>query len=113
MPLNKKGNWIDTRKKVGLVSQDYAKIEVVDFDEAPSRITYLEAIRQLHGLFCLLKFKLYQMDVKSSFLNSYLEVEVSLNASNDLNNIYDVILEDNGIIMIVQIYVDYIVFGRI
>lgn len=50
------------------------------------------------------------MDVKISFLNRYLEVEVNHNSSNDANNIEGVIVKDNGILMIVQIYVDDIVF---
>ncbi|KAK2426713.1 putative mitochondrial protein [Trifolium repens] len=36
----------------------------------------LESIRLLLGVACILKFKLYQMDVKSAFLNGYLQEEV-------------------------------------
>ena len=36
----------------------------------------LESIRLLLGVACLLKFRLYQMDVNSSFLNGYLNEEV-------------------------------------
>lgn len=66
----------------------------------------------LLGLFCLVKFKLYQMKVKSAFLNRYLKVEVNHDVSNDVNNMEGVIVKDNGIPMIVQIYVDDIMFWR-
>ena len=45
------------------------------------RITYapvarLEAIRLLLAFACYMNFKLYQMDVKSAFLNGYILEEV-------------------------------------
>lgn len=50
--------------------------EEVDFDETITLIVRLKAIRLLVGISCLLKFKLYQMDVKNAFLNGYLNEEV-------------------------------------
>lgn len=54
VPLNKKSNDIVIRKKAELVAQDYAQIKGVDFVEASSPITRLEAIKLLLRLFCLL-----------------------------------------------------------
>jgi hypothetical protein len=39
-------------------------------------VARLESIRLLLGVSCILKFKLFQMDVKSAFLNGYLNEEV-------------------------------------
>ncbi|MCI01763.1 gag-pol polyprotein, partial [Trifolium medium] len=54
----------------------YAQIEGVDFDEMFAPVARLESIRLLLGVACILKFKLFQMDVKSAFLNGYLNEEV-------------------------------------
>jgi hypothetical protein len=57
------------RNKAWLVAQGYAQIEGVDFDETFALIALLESIRILLSISCHLGFKLYQMDVKSAFLN--------------------------------------------
>ena len=48
----------------------------MDFDETFPPITRIESIRVLLILACHSKFKLYQMDVKSAFLNGFLKEEV-------------------------------------
>ena len=39
-------------------------------------VARIESIQILHALACHLKFKLYQMDVKSAFLNGFVKEEV-------------------------------------
>ncbi|WJX83726.1 hypothetical protein P8452_66368 [Trifolium repens] len=65
-----------TRNKARLVAQGYTQIEGLDFDETFAPVARLESIRLLLGVACILKFKSYQMDVKSAFLNGYLQEEV-------------------------------------
>lgn len=65
-----------TRNKARLVAQGYTQIEGVDFDETFSPVARLESIRLLLGISCMMKFKLFQMDVKCAFLNRYLNEEV-------------------------------------
>src|ERR1044072_4960944 len=65
-----------TRNKARLVAQGYTQIEGIYFDETFAPVARLESIRLLLGVSCLLKFRLYQMDVKSVFLNGYLNEEV-------------------------------------
>ena len=48
----------------------------MDFDETFAPIARLESIKILLAIACHLNFKLYQMDVKSSFLNGMLQEEV-------------------------------------
>lgn len=64
------------RNKARLVAQGYSQIDGVDYEEIFAQVTRLESIRLLIGMVCHLKFKLYQMDVKSAFLNGYLKEEV-------------------------------------
>ncbi|CAM9000216.1 unnamed protein product [Rhodiola kirilowii] len=65
-----------TRNKARLVAQGYSQIEGIDFDETFAPVARLEAIRLLLALACHLKFRLFQMDVKSAFLNGFLNEEV-------------------------------------
>ena len=71
---NEEGNII--RNKTRLVAQGYNQVEGVNFDETFSPIARIESTRVLLALACHLKFKLYQMDVKSAFLNGFLNEEV-------------------------------------
>jgi hypothetical protein len=62
--------------KACLVTQGYTQIEGVDFDEIFAPMARLESIRIMLSIACHLRFKLYQMDVKSTFLNGILQEEV-------------------------------------
>jgi hypothetical protein len=64
------------RNKARLVSQGYTQIERVDFDETFAPVARLESIRILLSIAYHLGFKLYQMGVKSAFLNDILQEEV-------------------------------------
>jgi hypothetical protein len=59
-----------------LVAQGYNQVEGLDFGETFAPITHLEAIRILLAFATSKGFKLYQMDVKSAFLNSVIQEEV-------------------------------------
>ena len=48
-------------------------MEGVNYDETFSPIARMESIRILLALACHLKFKFYQMDVKTAFLNGFLK----------------------------------------
>ena len=62
--------------KARLVAQGYFQVEGVDFDETFAPIAHMESIRVLLALACHLKFKLYEMDVKTTFLNAFLKEDV-------------------------------------
>ena len=64
------------RNKSRLVAQCYTRVEGVDFDETFASVARLESIRILLAIASHLYFKLYQMDVKSAFLNRMLQEEV-------------------------------------
>ena len=51
-------------------------MEGIDFDETFAPISRMEAIQMFLPYTCSRKIKVYQMDVKSSFLNGELEEEV-------------------------------------
>ena len=72
-PDNEHGQVV--RNKARLVAQGYTQVEGIDFDETFAPVARLEAIRILlasnhHNIL------LYQMDVKSAFLNGKIEEEV-------------------------------------
>jgi hypothetical protein len=67
---------IITKNKARLVAQGYTQVEGLDFEETFAPVPRLESIRLLLVVACILKFNLYQMDVKSAFLNGYLHEEV-------------------------------------
>ena len=51
-------------------------MEGLDFRETYASVARLEAIRILLAYACAYNIKLYQMDVKSAFLNGYVNEEV-------------------------------------
>jgi len=65
-----------TRNKARLIAQGYTQVEGLAFDETFAHVARLESIRLLLGVTCILKFKLFEMDVKNVFLNGYLNEEV-------------------------------------
>ena len=62
--------------KARLVAQGYSQMEGVDYDATFAPVTRMESIRILLALACHLKFKLYQMDVKTTFLNGLLKKDI-------------------------------------
>jgi hypothetical protein len=71
--LNKQDqDGIVVRNKARLVAQGYTQVEGLDFGETYVPIVRLEAIRILLAYACAHNIKLYQMDVKSAFLNGYI-----------------------------------------
>ncbi|KAH9670992.1 CCHC-type domain-containing protein [Citrus sinensis] len=64
------------RNKARLVAQGYNQEEGIDFDETFAPVARLESIRTLLVYACHKDFILYQMDVKSAFLNGYIMEEV-------------------------------------
>ena len=64
------------RNKARLVASGYSQMEGVDYDETFASVARMESIRILLDLACHLRFKLYQMDVKTTFLNGLLEEDV-------------------------------------
>ena len=64
------------RNKARLVAQGYNQEEGIDFDETFAPVARLESIRMLLAFACHKNFTLYQMDVKSAFLNGYIMEEV-------------------------------------
>jgi len=59
-----------------LVAQGYTQVKGLDFGETYASVARLEAIRILLAYACAYNIKLYQMDVKSAFLNGYINEEV-------------------------------------
>jgi hypothetical protein len=65
-----------TRNKSRLVCKGYAQIEGINFEETFSTVVRMETIHFLLAYACSENVKVYQMDVKSAFLNGEIEEEV-------------------------------------
>ena len=59
-----------------MVAKDYNQEERIDFNETFAPIARLEEIRLLLAYASSMDIKLYQMDVKSAFLNGIINEEV-------------------------------------
>ena len=59
-----------------MVAQGYNQQEGIDYDETYAPVARLEAIRLLVDFASFKGFILYQMDVKTAFLNGKLQEEV-------------------------------------
>ncbi|KAJ3702073.1 hypothetical protein LUZ61_005778 [Rhynchospora tenuis] len=72
--LDEYGNVV--RNKARLVAQGYKQQEGIDFEETFAPVARLESIRMLLAYAANKGFTLFQMDVKSAFLNGWIEEEV-------------------------------------
>ncbi|GJT66243.1 retrovirus-related pol polyprotein from transposon TNT 1-94 [Tanacetum coccineum] len=73
---NQNENDIVSGNKARLVAQGYNQQEGIDYDETYAPVAILESIRILFAYTCAQNFKLFQMDVKSAFLNGFINEEV-------------------------------------
>jgi hypothetical protein len=64
------------RNKARLVAQGFSQVEGLHFEETFAHVAHLEAIRILLAFTAFKGFKLYQMDVKSAFLNGVIQEEI-------------------------------------
>nr|GEU47589.1 copia protein [Tanacetum cinerariifolium] len=67
-------NGVVSRNKARLVTQGYNQ-KGIDYDETYALVARFESIRILLAYACALDFKLFQMDVKSAFLNGLINKE--------------------------------------
>ncbi|GJY59313.1 retrovirus-related pol polyprotein from transposon TNT 1-94 [Tanacetum coccineum] len=64
------------QRTLRIVAQGYNQQEGVDYDETYALVARLESIRILLAYACALDFKLFQMDIKSAFLNGFINEKV-------------------------------------
>ncbi|GJZ90433.1 retrovirus-related pol polyprotein from transposon TNT 1-94 [Tanacetum coccineum] len=69
-------NGIVSRNKARLVAQGYNQQKGIDYDETYALVARLESIRILLAYAYALYFKLFQINVKSAFLNGFINEEV-------------------------------------
>jgi hypothetical protein len=74
------------RNKAHLVAQGYSQVEGLDFGETFAPVARLETIRILLAFVASKGFKLYQMDVKSAFLNGVIQEEVYVRQPPDFES---------------------------
>ncbi|GJR02841.1 putative ribonuclease H-like domain-containing protein [Tanacetum coccineum] len=122
------------RNKARLVAQGNTQEEGIDYDEVFAPVTRIEAIRLFLAYASYMGFIVYQMDVKSAFLYGTIEEEVEKalyglhqapRAWYETLSTYLIengfrrgtidktlfIKKDKGDILLVQVYVDDIIFG--
>jgi len=69
-------NGIVIKNKARLVAKGYNQLEGIDYEETFAPVARMEAIRIFLAFATYMNFKVYQMDVKSAFLNGSLKEEV-------------------------------------
>ncbi|WVZ58297.1 hypothetical protein U9M48_008580, partial [Paspalum notatum var. saurae] len=74
------------RNKVRLEAQGFCQKEGIDYEETFASVARLEAIRILLAFAASKGFKLQQMDVKSAFLNGFIEEKVYVRQPPDFES---------------------------
>ncbi|GJX81136.1 retrovirus-related pol polyprotein from transposon TNT 1-94 [Tanacetum coccineum] len=72
------------RNKAHLVAKGYSQQEGIDFEESFAPVARLEAVGLFVAYAAHKSFPVYQMDVKTTFLNSPLKEEVYVNQLDGL-----------------------------
>ncbi|GJT26497.1 putative ribonuclease H-like domain-containing protein [Tanacetum coccineum] len=113
---DKKG--IVIRNKARLVAQGYTQEEGIDYDEVFAPVAKIKAIRLFLAYASFKDFVVYQMDVKSALLYGKIEEEVYVCQPPGFEDPYfpDRVYKVEkalykGDILLVQVYVDDIIFG--
>ncbi|GJV02349.1 putative ribonuclease H-like domain-containing protein [Tanacetum coccineum] len=106
------------RNKARLVAQGHRQEEGIDYDEVFAPVARLEAIRLFLAFASYMGFIVYQMDVKSAFLYGTIEEEVYVSQPPEKHGYKRgtidktlFIRRNKKDIMLVQVYVDDIIFG--
>jgi hypothetical protein len=126
-----------TRNKARLVAKGYAQVAGLDFEETFAPVARLESIRILLAYAAHHSFRLFQMDLKSAFLNGpikeevYVEQPLGFEDDRYPDHVYECLKDFliansfkvgkadptlftktcDGDIFVCQIYVDNIIFG--
>ncbi|GKC55054.1 retrovirus-related pol polyprotein from transposon TNT 1-94 [Tanacetum coccineum] len=106
------------KNKARLVARGYRQEEGIDFEESFAPVARLEAIRIFLAFAAHMNMVIYQMDVKTAFLNGNLREEVYVSQPDgfvdpDIRSVDPTLFirrEGNELIL-VQIYVDDIIFA--
>ncbi|GJS03140.1 putative ribonuclease H-like domain-containing protein [Tanacetum coccineum] len=99
------------RNKARLVAQGHTQEEGIDYDEVFAPVARIEAIRIFLAYASYMGFMVYQMDVKSAFLYGQIEEEVYVCQLPGFEDPEHPDKVYKGHILLVQIYVDDIIFG--
>ncbi|GJS85022.1 putative ribonuclease H-like domain-containing protein [Tanacetum coccineum] len=116
------------RNKARLVAQGHRQEEGIDYEEVFAPVARIEAIRLFLAYASFMGFLVYQMDVKSAFLYGTIEEEVYVTQPPGFKDpdhpdkVYKVVKALYGLhqaprackkgdILLVQVYVDDIIFG--
>jgi hypothetical protein len=75
-----------TRNKARLVAKGYSQVKGLDFDETYAPVARLESIHILLAYPTYHGFKLYQIDVKSAFLNGPIKEQVYVEQPPDFED---------------------------
>ena len=76
LPEQARWAWCGDKEQSPTCGKGYSQVEGLDFDETYAPVARIESIRILVAYAIYHGFKLYQMDVKSAFLNGPIKEEV-------------------------------------
>ena len=62
--------------KARLVAKGFSQVQVVDYDEIFSPVAMLKSVRIMLAIAAFFDYEIWQMDVKTTFLNDFLNEEL-------------------------------------
>jgi hypothetical protein len=86
VPQETRWVWSCHKEKARLVAKGHPQVEGLDFEETFTPVSRLESIRILLAYATHHYFKLYQIDIKSAFLNGLIKEEVYLEQPPDFED---------------------------
>ena len=62
--------------KARIVTKGFRQVQSVDYDESFSLVSMLKSVRIMSAIAAFYDYEIWQMDVKTAFLNGFLEEEL-------------------------------------
>ena len=86
--MNKVADKIIEKYKARFVAKGHSQVEGIDYEETFAHVARYSSIRSILALVAQMGWKIHQMDVKTAFLNGFIEEDVYIEQPKGFETFY-------------------------